>query len=133
MEHLEIIPYKPLVPTKFNNASYIWNIKCTYIACDDEDDESCKLDDACAGRYDVLKSSSISQGRKRRSSDEKPTTPKTVSKIVEHPCSYADNHTSLCDGNGENCWTAEVCDRTYNSSAVLSLSSTLVIIFAFFK
>ena len=135
MEKFELKAFKPLGfnQTDFNNTSYVWTIKCTFIACDDEDNEFCKLDDACAGRYDSLKSSSIAQGRKRRSDSGKITTPITVSKIVDHPCAYADNHTSLCDGIGENCWTVDVCDRTYpyNSSSVTALSFTLVMMSVF--
>ena len=135
MEDLKIKPSKPLGidKTGFNNTSYIWNVKCTFIACDDDNNEYCKLDDACAGRYDSLKSASIAQGRKRRSDDEQIPTPITISKIIEHPCAYADDHTSLCDGNGENCWTVDVCHRTYDSSAISALSSSLVIMIAFFK
>ena len=133
METLEIIPYKPLNATIPN---YIWNVKCTFIACDYEDNKFCKLDDACAGRYDIIKAkvladalaSSNGQARKRRSSDGQTTTSITVEKVVEHPCAYADEHTSLCDGNGDNCWTEDVCNRIYNSSAVSALSSALVML-----
>ena len=139
METFEIIPFKPLgwdsngtQISDFNNTSYIWNVRCTFIACDEEDDDYCKLDDACAGRYDIIKASSDLQGRKRRSGDGKTAGPKTDEKIVEHPCAYASNETSLCDGNGENCWTEEVCRRTY-SSAISALMSSALIIMSLFK
>jgi hypothetical protein len=129
METLAITPFKPLNATlnPTNNTSYIWNVKCTFIACGDTDDGFCKIADDCAGRYDTLKASQDGQGRKRRSSDGQTSLPMTVEKTVEHPCAYASNTTSFCDGNGENCWTEEVCMRTYNSSAVSALSSALVI------
>ena len=136
-ENFAILPFKPLNFTDSNGTvspNYIWNVKCNYIACDDKDNEYCKLDDACAGRYDFIKSSSIVHGRKRRSGDGKIPTVETAAKIVEHPCAYADNHTSICDGNGENCWTKDVCWRTYNSSALSALSSSLTfVIFFLFK
>ena len=132
METLEITPFKPLGINQPDdpphNTSYIWNVKCTFIACDDEDEDRCKLADACAGRYDTVKASSNNQGRKRRSGDGQTAHSYTVEKKVEHPCAYADDHTSLCDGDGENCWTQEVCHRTYNSSAVSALSSALVML-----
>ena len=125
METLEIIPFKPL---SSENTSFIWNVKCTFVACDDVDNDICNLDDACAGRYDAIQASSNAQGRKRRSGDGHTPTYYTVEKKVEHPCVYATNHTSLCDGNGENCWTQDVCHRIYNSSAVSALSSALVVL-----
>ena len=112
METLKIIPFKPL---SAEDTSYIWKVKCTYIACDDEDDNNCKLDDGCAGRYDSIKASSNVQGRKRRSGDGKTSNPVTDEKIVEHPCAYASEHRSICDGNGEDCWTEDVCKRAYSS------------------
>ena len=124
METFEIIPFKPLNTTEPN---YIWNIKCTFIACDQEDGEFCKLNDECAGRYDTIKASSNVQGRKRRSVEGKTSSPLTDEKIVEHPCAYASETSAICDADGENCWTKEVCDRTYNSSAISSLSSALVV------
>ena len=140
METLEITPFKPLgwdsngtQISDFNNTSYIWNVKCTFIACDKEDDNNCKLDDACAGRYDTIKASSNIQERKRRSGDGKTAGPKTAEKIVEHPCAYASNETSLCDGNGENCWTKDVCHRIYPSSAISALMSSVLVIMSLFK
>ena len=137
METLQIIPFKPLNATNqvtdLPEPSYIWNVKCTFIACDNEDGEFCKLDDACAGRYDTIKASSNVQGRKRRSGDGINAAPITVEKIVEHPCAYASETSALCDGNGENCWTEQVCNRIYNSSAISSLSSALVIMSLFIK
>ena len=137
METLIIIPFKPLgidLPDdQPHNASYIWNVKCTFIACDDEDEEGCKLDDTCAGRYNTIKSSSNNQGRKRRSGDGQTAHSYTAEKTVEHPCAYATDHTSLCDGHGENCWTQDVCHRIYNSSAVSALSSALVVLSLFLK
>ena len=130
METLQIIPFKPLNATEPN---YTWNVKCTFIACDNEDDNNCKLDDECDGRYDTIKALNNVQGRKRRSGDGKTTAPITVEKTVEHPCAYARETSALCDGNGENCWTKEVCNRIYNSSAISSLSSALVIMSLFIK
>ena len=129
METFEIVPFKPL---SIENPSYIWNVKCTFIACDNEDEDFCKLDDECAGRYDTIKASNVPE-RKRRSGDGKTAAPITVEKIVEHPCAYASKTSALCDGNGENCWTEEVCNRTYSSSAISSLSSALVIMSLFIK
>ena len=134
METLEIIPFKPLAT---ENPSFIWKVKCTFIACDNEDDENCKLDDACAGRYDPIKVSGKNPTRKRRSGDGKASSSFTVEQKVEHPCAYASDHRSICDGNGENCWTEDVCkqiyqprlldDTTNDSSAIYSLSSALII------
>ena len=130
METFEIIPFKPL---SIENPSYKWNVKCTLFACDNEDEEFCKVDDECAGRYDIIKASNV-QGRKRRSVDGKTSKPKTVEKIVEHPCAYASENSALCDGNGDNCWTEDICYRTYHSSsAISSLSSALVIMSLFIK
>ena len=111
MESLEIVPFKPLAA---ENPSFIWNVKCTFIACDEEDDTFCKLDDACASRYDIIKGSSNNQRRKRRSGNGKLQI-FTVEQKVEHPCAYASDHRSICDGNGENCWTEDVCKQAYSS------------------
>ena len=111
MESLEIVPFKPLAA---ENPSFIWNVKCTFIACDEEDDTFCKLDDACASRYDIIKGSSNYHRRKRRSDDGKLQI-FTVEQKVEHPCAYASDHRSICDGNGENCWTEDVCKQAYSS------------------
>ena len=111
MESLEIVPFKPLAA---ENPSFIWNVKCTFIACDEEDDTFCKLDDACASRYDIIKGSSNYHRRKRRSDDGKLQI-FTVEQKVEHPCAYASDHRSICDGNGENCWTEDVCKHAYSS------------------
>ena len=123
---MAIIPFKPLglKQTDFNETSYIWNVKCDFIACDEEDDDFCKLDNACPGRYDFIDNSRSVQERKRRSNDGKTKNPFTVSKIVEHPCAYADHHTSLCDGKGENCWTQEVCEQIYNPRASADYAPT---------
>ena len=125
METIEIVPFKSL-----NNSvpSFTWNVKCTFVACDEENDTYCKLDDACPGRYDGMKA----LGRKRRSADEEEPTSYTVEATVEHPCALVNEHTSICDGDGENCWTVEVCaePKNYlpNHSAVSTLSSALAIL-----
>ena len=123
METLEIIPFKPLAA---ENPSFIWNVKCTFIACDNEDDENCKLDDACAGRYDPIKVSGNNPTRKRRSGDGKVSSSFTVEQKVEHPCVHASDHRSICDGNGENCWTEDVCKQTYSIENVLQAYSKLI-------
>ena len=123
METLEINPFKPRAA---EDPSFIWNVKCTFIACENEDDEFCKLDDACAGRYDSIKDSSNNPTRKRRSGDGKASSSFTVEQKVEHPCAYASDHRSICDGNGENCWTEDVCKQAYSTENLLQAYYKLI-------
>ena len=96
--------------------TFNWNLKCTFTACEDEEGV-CQLDPQCQGRYDNLKSD---QNRKKRSGEQNDAPSYTMETVIDHPCNYVDDQTTICDGVGENCWTNTKCGRSSASATVFS-------------